>query len=177
VGVGNSAPLVFTDKGPHVTAALLSCLNSLVVDYCARTKVGGLHLNYLYLKQFPVLAPSAYGPADLAFIVPRVLELTYTSHSMAPFARDLGYDCTPFKWNEGCRAPTPRRARCLLRPRLWPHPRRAALYSRPRRREGRGLPSETFRVLKTSEIRRFGEYRTARLVLQTWDRLHKGELA
>jgi hypothetical protein len=175
-GVGHSAPLVFTDKGPHFTAALLSCLNSLVVDYCARTKVGGLHLSYLYLKQFPVLAPSAYGPADLAFIVPRVLELTYTSHSIAPFARDLGYDCTPFKWNEGRRA--------QLRAEL------DAFYARayglthdelryildPAEVKGPDYPSETFRVLKANEIRRFGEYRTARLVLQAWDRLHKGEL-
>jgi hypothetical protein len=35
---------------------------------------------------------------------------------------------------------------------------------------------ETFRVLKGSEIKRFGEYRTARLVLAAWDRLARGEL-
>ena len=33
-----------------------------------------------------------------------VLELTYTNHSMAPFARDLGYDGLPFPWNEDRRA-------------------------------------------------------------------------
>ena len=33
------------------------------------------------------------------------------------------------------------------------------------------LPSETFRVLKEKEIRQYGEYRTARLVLAAWDRL------
>ena len=42
---------------------------------------------------------------------------------------------------------------------------------------GADYPSETFRGLKTIEIRRFGEYRTARLVLQAWDRLVRGELA
>lgn len=51
-----------------------------------------------------VLPPSTYPPADLAFIVPRVLELTYTSHSMAPFARDLGYEGKPSAWNEDRRA-------------------------------------------------------------------------
>jgi hypothetical protein len=42
----------------------------------------------------------------------------------------------------------------------------------------RGLdyPSETFRVLKTNEITRYGEYRTARLVLDAWDRMERGEL-
>lgn len=33
-----------------------------------------------------------------AFIVPRVLELSYTSHSMPPFVRDLGYEDPPFAW-------------------------------------------------------------------------------
>jgi hypothetical protein len=35
--------------------------------------------------------------------------------------------------------------------------------------KGHDYPSETFRVLKTNEIRRFGEYRTAKLVLAAWD--------
>lgn len=34
---------------------------------------------------------------------------------------------------------------------------------------GPDYPSETFRVLKKNEIAKFGEYRTARLVLQAWD--------
>lgn len=29
-----------------------------------------------------------------------MLELTYTSHSLAPFARDLGHDDPPFTWDE-----------------------------------------------------------------------------
>ena len=36
---------------------------------------------------------------------------------------------------------------------------------------GPDYPSETFRVLKTNELRQFGEYRTQRLVLEAWDRL------
>ena len=43
--------------------------------------------------------------------------------------------------------------------------------------KGTDYPSETFRGLKTNEIRRFGEYRTARLVLAAWERLKRGELA
>jgi hypothetical protein len=177
VGVGNSAPLVFTDKGPHFTAALLSCLNSLVVDYCARTKVGGLHLNYLYLKQFPVLAPSAYGPVDLAFIVSRVLELTYTSYSVGPLARDLSYDGPPFAWDEARRA--------QVRAELDAWYARAYGLTRDELRyildptdiKGADYPSETFRVLKKNEIAKYGEYRTARLVLAAWDRMARDEVA
>ena len=34
---------------------------------------------------------------------------------------------------------------------------------------GPDYPSETFRVLKNSEMREFGEYRTQKLVLAAWD--------
>jgi len=33
------------------------------------------------------------------------------------------------------------------------------------------FPGETFRVLKEKEIRKYGEYRTRRLVLEAWDKL------
>jgi hypothetical protein len=36
---------------------------------------------------------------------------------------------------------------------------------------GPDYASQTFRVLKTNEIRQFGEFRTQRLVLEAWDRL------
>ncbi len=37
-------------------------------------------------------------------------------------------------------------------------------------------PSGTFRIFKNNEIKIFGEYRAARLVLVAWDRLEPGEL-
>jgi hypothetical protein len=44
-------------------------------------------------------------------------------------------------------------------------------------RGGRGTgPSETFRLLKKNDIARFGEYRTARLVLAAYDQLAKHSL-
>jgi hypothetical protein len=36
---------------------------------------------------------------------------------------------------------------------------------------GSDFPGETFRVLKEKEIKKYGEYRTRRLVLEAWDRL------
>jgi hypothetical protein len=73
-------------------ACLLGDLNSLVLDYVARQKIGGMSLSYFILKQFPVLAPPAYTPTDIAFIAPRVLELVYTAWDLAPFAADLWAD-------------------------------------------------------------------------------------
>jgi hypothetical protein len=169
VAAGHTMALVFVNREPPLAAALLSSLLSLVVDYVARQKIGGTHLTYSHLTQFPVLLPSAYTEPDLAFIVPRVIELTYTSHSMAPFARDLGHDVQPFRWDEERRA--------QMRAELDAFYARAYGLSRdelryildPEDAMGKGYPSETFRVLKTNEIRRFGEYRTARLVLAAWD--------
>ena len=34
---------------------------------------------------------------------------------------------------------------------------------------GPEFPGETFRMLKEKEIKKFGEYRTRRLVLEAWD--------
>lgn len=119
-----------------------------------------------------------YTAPRLDFIVPRVLELTYTSHSLAPFARDLGYDGPPFGWDEE------RRAR--LRAELDAFYARAYGLDRDELRyildpadvKGPDYPSETFRVLKEKEIREHGEYRTRRLVLQAWDRMEaEGEFA
>jgi hypothetical protein len=170
-GVGNNMPLLLPDENIKTTlvATLVGNVSSIGFDYFARQKAGGLHLNYFYVKQFPILSPAAWSDGDLAFTVPRVLELTYTSHAMAPFARDLGYDGPPFAWDEE------RRAR--LRAELDAWYARAYGLTRdelcyildPEDAMGAGYPSETFRVLKNSDIRRYGEYRTARLVLAAWD--------
>ena len=84
VAIGHTAPLMFSPAEPRLLAALIGNMNALVLDFIARQKVGGTHLTYGYLNQFAVLPPHAYTAADIAFIVPRILELTYTSHSMAP---------------------------------------------------------------------------------------------
>jgi hypothetical protein len=177
-GVGNNLPLMlFGDSvTPHYLSALIGCLSSLTADFVARHKVGGTHLNFFIFQQLAVLAPSSYGEVDLAFIVPRVLELTFTSHSLAPFARDLGYDGPPFAWSEDRRA--------LLRAELDAFYARAYGLTRDELRyildpadvRGPDYPSETFRVLKTNEIACYGEFRTARLVLDAWDRMERGEL-
>ena len=174
VGVNHKTPLFFTEQRPNMTSALLANWLTLPFDFVARQKIGGTSLTYFYLKQFPVLPPSSYTAADLTFIVPRVLELTYTSHSMAPFGRDLGYDGPPFAWDEDRRA--------ILRAELDAWYAHAYGLTRDELRyildpadvKGADYPSETFRVLKTNELRRFGEYRTAKLVLQAWDREQEG---
>ncbi|MBI2744613.1 MAG: N-6 DNA methylase [Burkholderiales bacterium] len=175
-GVGHTMPLFFTEgRGPKV-AALLGNFCSLVLDYCARVKVGGTHLTYGYLKQFPVLPPDRYTEADLAFIVPRVLELTYTAHDLAGWALALGHKGPPFSFNPERRAQL-RAELDACYARLYGLTRDELRYILdPADVLGSDYPSETFRVLKTGELREFGEYRTQRLVLAAWDRLATGDL-
>jgi hypothetical protein len=174
--VGHSAPLLFPKVDPSLATALVAAFNSIVVDYCARTKVGGLHLTIGVLAQLPILPPSFFA-TGLSFILPRVLELTYTSYSMAPFARDLGYQGPPFAWNVDRRA--------QLRAELDAFYAHAYGLTRdelryildPADAKGADYPSETFRVLRDNEKREFGEYRTARLVLQAFNELAAKERA
>lgn len=167
---------------------MLANWSSLPLDYLARQKVGGTHLTYGYLKQFPVLPPEQYSPADLAFIVPRVLVLTHTATDMQAWADDLlaampeadprppaqrGMPLPPFPWDPERRA--------FLRAELDAYYARLYGLTREELRYildpadvmGPDYPSETFRVLKNNEMREFGEYRTQRLVLAAWDAQEK----
>jgi hypothetical protein len=176
VGCGNKLLLLLPDSPPRHAAALYGCMNSIVCDYVARQKVGGASLNYFTFKQLAILPPSAYSEPALTFLVPRILELTFTSHSLAPFARDLGCDGPPFPWDEGRRA--------LLRAELDAWYASAYGLTRDELRYildpadvmGPEYPSETFRVLKNSEMKQYGEYRTQRLVLEAWDRMEAGDI-
>jgi hypothetical protein len=174
-GVNDKFLLMLPKASAQLSAALLGSLCSLVCDYVARQKVGGLALKYFTIKQFPILEPDRYAEADLAFIVPRVLELTFTAHDLKPWAEDLGFNGPPFPWNPERRA--------LLRAELDAY--YAILYGLTRDElryildpadvMGVDYPSETFRVLKNNERKQFGEYRTQRLVLEAWDRLSAAE--
>lgn len=171
--VGNSLAIIIPSnvKDVRLFACLTGNLSSLVLDFVARNKVSGTNLNFFYVEQFPIMPPSSYTEEAIVFIVPKVLELTFTSHSLAPFARDLGYDGAPFTWDEDRRA--------QLRADLDAFYARAYGLSRaelcyildPADVKGADYPSETFRVLKEKEIKQYGEYRTQRLVLAAWDRM------
>ena len=194
VGVGNQMPLMLfgSGEGLSLSALMLANLSALTFDFVARHKTGGTHMNYFIYKQLPILPPGHYTEDDLSFIIPRVLELTFTATDITPWAENL---ISQWKLDDGNWKPdTPEPIR---RSPLVPFPfdqeRRAVLraeldayYARlygldrnelryildPEDVMGNDYPSETFRVLKDREIREYGEYRTQRLVLEAWDRQH-----
>ena len=173
VAVGNTIILLLPrDIGdPRKSAALLANFCTLTIDYFARQKIGSTDLNVFTAKQLPVIPMTWYREEDLDFVSKRVLELTYTSASVAPFARELGFSGKPFAWQPE------RRAR--LQADLDAYFARLYGLERDELRfildpvdiMGSDFPSETFRVLKERELRECGEYMTARLVIEAWDRL------
>ena len=192
-GMGNSLHIVMPShlRSAGQVAGLLANVTSLVFDFVARQKIGGANFNFFIPKQLPVLTPDRYTIADLAFIVPLVLELTHTAHDMQAWADDLlvampdadprpsaqrGAPLPPFPWNPERRA--------LLRAELDAYYARLYGLTRDELRYildpadvmGPDYPSETFRVLKNNEMREFGEYRTQRLVLAAWDAQAAGDL-
>ncbi len=154
-----------------MTPFVIANLKCLIFDYITRQKIGGNNMNFFYVKQLPVLPPDWYTEDDIAFIKLRVLELVYTAYDLKPFAEDMGYDGEPFKWDE--------ERRHILKSELDAY--YAKLYGLTRDElryildpadvYGEDFPGETFRVLKEKEIKKYGEYKTRRLVLEAWDRL------
>ena len=173
-GVGDTIFMFHLNAAKEYAPAILACAASLVADFISRQKVGGTNLSFYYIEQFPILAPNTFGSEDLTFITPRVLELTHTSHSMRPWADDLGHIGAPFAFDPDRRA-TLRAELDAFFARKYGLSRDELRYILdPADTHGESYPSETFRGLKRNEIERYGEYRTQRLVLTAFDRLTGG---
>jgi hypothetical protein len=165
VAVGHSLPLLFPNAAPSRIAALYANLCSFALDYAARQKVGGTHMTCGVLKQLPVLAPRAYdeatpwprGKAWGDWILPRVIELTYTAWDLEPFAQDVGYDGPPFRWD-------PVR-RFLLRAELDA----AFFHLYGLSRDDTDYVMDTFPIVRKNDEKAHGEYRTKRVILEVYD--------
>jgi hypothetical protein len=107
--------VIFPDETSSLSiSAFLGNLNAFALDYVARQKIGGVHLKYYTFKQLPVLTPNRYTPDLLRFIVPRVLELTYTAWDLQPFANDVWNEAREMgRKGEGERGGTPLQAALL----------------------------------------------------------------
>jgi hypothetical protein len=168
VPIADSLPLILP-RGPHghLGWVLVANLNSVVVEFVARCKAGGVNIDRFLLEQLPILPPEAYfeecpwspGETILAWIRPRVLELVYTAWDMECVAWELGYGGPPFKWDE--------RRRAVIRAEL--DAAYALLYGLERHDLEHVLGN--FRLLANHEMKKYGEYRTGRLVLERYDAL------
>ena len=171
-GFGNSIPILNElDDGSTVVTdvgLLVANLDAIAFDFVARQKIQGTHLNLYILEQLPVIDPKDYdtrfGSKTAREIVQdHVLRLTYTSHDMEPFARDLGYNGSPFKWD-----PEERRH---LRARL------DALYFHLY-----GISNDdaeyilsTFPIVEREDKAEFGRYRTSEMIISYMNALAAGD--
>ena len=151
----------------------MSCLVANLSNFAMLTsrrdsKIQGANMNWFIVEQLPVIAPHDYdrqfgGTTARDLVRDHVLRLTYTAHDMEPFARDLGYDGPPFRWDE--------EERRHLRARL------DALYFHlyGLSREDADYVLGTFPIVRRQDEKKFGSYRTRDLVLAYMSALAAGD--
>ena len=175
-------------------------LSSFVCDYVARLKIGGSNFNFFLAKQIPVPAPHLFeqrapwnhnreSVGD--WLLPRVLELTYTTWDLESFASDCGWTGPPFRWDDERRF----WLRCELDAAFfhlylpadergdW-HPPRQPGGNRhvetpeqlgeltdhfPTPRDAVDYIMDTFPIARRKDENPYGEYRTKRLILEIYD--------
>jgi hypothetical protein len=165
VAVGHTTPLMMPAVDPRQIPCLYACLCSFPLDYAARQKVGGTHLTYNVLRQLPVLAPNTYEATTAWFprmpvshwLLLRVLELTFTAWDLEPFARDVGYNGPPFRWDPA--------RRFLLRCELDA----AFFHLYGLSRDDTDYVLGTFPIVGKNDEKAHGEYRTKRVILEIFD--------
>ncbi|MGV9568609.1 Eco57I restriction-modification methylase domain-containing protein [Streptomyces nigra] len=153
-GFGHKFLLALAPQGALLTAIW----SSFVVDYAARQAMGGTSMSFFIVRQLPVLTPAQLNP-HVATIVPRLLELTYTSFDMESFANDLGDTGAPFRWDEDRRAVIRAELDALF----------FHLYGI--NRDDAAYILDTFNVTRDNDIKAHGEYRTKKLILAEYDRM------
>lgn len=178
-GVGNSMGILLPSQAAsfeETAPLILACLNSVPLDFAIRQKIQGQNINWYIVEQLPVVSPNhfesfQFGSKSAAEIIrPLVLELTYTAHDMAPFARDLGHVdadgdvLPPFRWDD--------ERRLLLRAKLdavFFH-----LYGVTDREDVRYIYS-TFPIVERQERAAYGAYRSRDLCLAYMNALAAGQ--
>jgi hypothetical protein len=176
VAFGNKVPLLKPETERRGEWLLPANLNATVFDFVTRQKVQGQTLNLFIIEQLPVVPPARYEAARFGWktageiVREAVLELTYTAHDMAGFARDIGYvdDAgrvwPPFAWDED--------RRLHLRAKLdavYFH-----LYGVTDREDVRYIYS-TFPIVEREETAAYGSYRSRELCLAYMNAIAAGD--
>lgn len=197
-GVGHKFLLMFPHQPLPLGGSLAANIAAFVFDYCARQKVGGIALTYFTMRQLPVLSPLSYqlptpwsrGTEIGTWLQPRILELTYTSWDMQPFAQDCACCGPPFHWD------TERRflLRCELDAAFFhlylpthinggwcwsedetPEGRRKLQASFPVPRDAVAYILDNFPIVRRKDEEKWGEYRTKRVILEIYDAMAEAE--
>lgn len=164
--VGDKFLLAFPENASN-GPLLHAVWSTLIFDYVSRQKISGANMKYFIVKQLPCPSPTVFGEVtswrtgvSLAdWVRSYVLELSYTSHRLKPYAEEMDDNGPPFRWDPERRA--------LLRADLDA----AFLHVYGLTRAEAEHVLESFFVLRKYELRDYGEFRTRRLVLEAYDRM------
>ena len=157
-GAAQPLNLFLPQSGMHGIFWLAS-MNSLALDYVARQRIGGVHLNITSCRQLPVVGPATVNFDSQRFVRDRVLELVFTSPALEAFAQDCGWSGPPFRWDEERRF----QLRCELDAAFF------HLYGL--NRDDTAYILDTFPIVKRKDEARHGHYRTQRVILELYDAL------
>ncbi|MES2237852.1 MAG: hypothetical protein V4500_08905 [Pseudomonadota bacterium] len=173
-GVGNSMAMLLPENGEQAYAQFvplrLANLSSLAFDFVLRTKVQGQNLNWYIVEQLPLVRPEQFeqmpGKTCIAdFVGGEVLRLPYTAQDLAPFARDMGHDDAPFKWDENDRRHRMARLDALF----------FALYGI--NRDDAAYILDTFPIVREQDEKAHGRYLAKELILASMNVVAAGDFA
>ncbi len=166
LAVPNSAKVIFAVESlVKELPVLIANIGTFVFDFVSRQKIGGTHMSNFVAEQLPILPADAImtqpqwarGQRLASWLLPRVLELTFTAWDLEPFARDIGHDGPPFRWD-------PER-RFLLRAELDA----AFFHLYGLSRDDTAYILDTFPIVRRNDEKANGEYRTKRVILEIYD--------
>ena len=144
--VGNTLPIVLGAEDPW---SLTGVLSSFVLDFVARPKVGGVHLNFFIAHQLAVLPPE-----ELAKTAPWGQPGSRLDHWLGDRVKALSL---PSSWKD------------FPRHEVRSEIDAAMFHSYVIAREDVDYVMETFPIVKRKDIAAHGEYRTKSLILETYD--------
>jgi len=184
-GLLDSGNLIYVSNA-KAAACLMTTLNSYPLDFLCRESMGGTNLHLYVIEQLPILPPTIYAqPCAWAvtlttlqdWLVPRVLELTYTAWDLESFAQDCGHHGPPFRWDEERRF----LLRCELEAALfhlylghqeeWHNEPESLLTCFANPRSAVQHIIDSFPIVKRKDEEKFGEYLTKRLVLEIYEEM------
>lgn len=138
----------------------VTLMNSFSFDYVVRQKFFGA--NFIKSILLQLAAPSMTEiQRHQQFILPRALELSYTSWQLEGFSTECGYKGPPFIWDDMRR----QQIRAELDA-LFFHVYGFSV-------DEAVFILDSYRILRDKDEEAFGEYRTKRLILDVYETMHR----
>lgn len=145
-GVGNNLPIILGAENPW---ALTGVLSSFVLDFVARPKVGGVHLNFFIANQLAVLPPH-----ELDRVTDWGTGRTFLGDWLTSRVKSLS---SVRGWQD------------FPREEVRAEIDAAMFHAYSIERDDVDYIMETFPIVQRKDIAAFGEFRTKRLILETYD--------